>query len=298
MVVAEGEAAVVEQPGDGGLDLPAVSAESGGGLDAAAGDAGGAAVGAEPGAQLGVVVALVGVELVGSGAAGSAAGADRRDGPDQGLQALAVVGVGRGHPDGQRQAGVVGQHMDLGAGLPRSTGLGPARPPPFCARTLAVSSSTQVQSTCPWAPRSSSTARCSRRHSPAWVHAPNRRCTVAFDTPNPGGRCRHAHPVRSTYTIAASTARGSTIAVPPPCGRTRCGGINGCANAHSSSGTHSRTNRSSTDAVTYHRPTQLHMRHTLRQRPWLVPAVLLDSVLALECLPAMVLGALLGWWIS
>jgi hypothetical protein len=101
----------------------------------------GDAAGAEPGAQMGVVVGFVGVELVGSGAAGSAAGADGRDGPDQGLQALAVVGVGRGHPDGERQAGVVGQHMDLGAGFAPVDGVGASQAASFFVRTLAVSSS-------------------------------------------------------------------------------------------------------------------------------------------------------------
>ena len=65
-------------------------------------------------------------------------------------------------------------------------------------------------------------------------------------TPHPGGRCRQAHPVVSTDPIAASTARESIIAVPPPCGRGRTGGTNGAANSHNSSGTHCQTRSSPT----------------------------------------------------
>jgi hypothetical protein len=107
----------------------------------------------------------------------------------------------------------------------------------FFARTDAASTITDVQSSSPRAPSSPSTARCSRRHSPALVHCPNRRCTVWNGTPNDGGRSRHAQPLASTYTIAVNTARSSSGAVPPPCGRGRNSGINGSASAHSSSGT-------------------------------------------------------------
>jgi hypothetical protein len=61
---------------------------------------------------------------------------------------------------------------------------------------------TDDQSGPPRAPSPSSTARRSRRLSPAFVQAENRRCAVTGETPNVGGRCRHAHPLVSTYTAA------------------------------------------------------------------------------------------------
>ncbi|GDY52145.1 hypothetical protein SVIO_027680 [Streptomyces violaceusniger] len=61
--------------------------------------------------------------------------------------------------------------------------------------------------------------------------------------PNVGGRCRHAHPLVSTYTTAVNTARSSTGAVPPPWRRGVDDGNNGATRTHSPSGT-SRCDRS------------------------------------------------------
>jgi hypothetical protein len=111
------------------------------------------------------------------------------------------------------------------------------------------------QSSSPRAPSSSSTARCSRRHTPALVQAVNRRCAVAGETPNDGGRCRHAHPLVSTYTTAVKTARSSAGALPPPCERGVNDGSKGAVRSHNPSGT-SRCNRStltkSHDAAVHH----------------------------------------------
>lgn len=72
----------------------------------------------------------------------------------------------------------------------------------------------EVQSTSPRAPSSSSTARCERRHRPASVHTVKRRCAVAGDVANVGGRCRQAQPLVSAYTTAVNTARSSHGAGP------------------------------------------------------------------------------------
>ena len=72
------------------------------------------------------------------------------------------------------------------------------------------------QSIAPADPSSSNTARCSLGHTPAVVHAVNRRCAVAGDTPNDLGSSRQGMPEVRTYTTAVNTARSSTGAVPPP----------------------------------------------------------------------------------
>lgn len=87
----------------------------------------------------------------------------------------------------------------------------------------------EVQSTSPRAPSSSSTARCERRHRPASVHTVKRRCAVAGDVANVGGRCRQVQPLVSAYTTAVNTARSSHGAGPPPCGRAANDGSNGAA---------------------------------------------------------------------
>jgi len=81
------------------------------------------------------------------------------------------------------------------------------------------------------------------------VQSVNRRCAAATVTPNDGGRYRHAQPLVNTNTIAVNTARSSTGVVPPPCGRGSNPGINGCANAHSSSVTNRRDRSSTTETI-------------------------------------------------
>jgi hypothetical protein len=235
--VSHGEAAVAEEPGDGSLDLPPVPSQALGRLDARPGDPRGDAAPAQPGQGLGGMVGLVAAELARAPAPRPAPGADGRDCLDQRLQRVAVVDVGGRGGNGQRDALRLGQYVQLAARLAAVDGIRAGQRPPFFARTDAASTITDVQSSSPRAPSSSSTARCSRRHSPALVHCPNRRCAVWNGTPNDGGRSRQAHPLVRTYTIAVNTARSSSGAVPPPCGRGRNFGINGSASAHSSSGT-------------------------------------------------------------
>jgi len=61
--VADGEAAVAEEPGYGPLDLPPVPSEALGRLDARAGDPRGDAAPAQPGDGLGGMAGLVAAEL-------------------------------------------------------------------------------------------------------------------------------------------------------------------------------------------------------------------------------------------
>ena len=61
--VADGQAAVPGEPGDGAFDFPPVSAEAVCGVDAAAGDARDDAALAQPGPVGGRVVAFVGAQF-------------------------------------------------------------------------------------------------------------------------------------------------------------------------------------------------------------------------------------------
>jgi hypothetical protein len=60
-----------------------------------------------------VVVALVGVKFGGAASAWSAAGADGRYPAYEGFQGLAVVEVGGGDADGERQTAALGDQVDL-----------------------------------------------------------------------------------------------------------------------------------------------------------------------------------------
>nr|WP_285705789.1 hypothetical protein [Microtetraspora sp. NBRC 16547] len=55
--------------------------------------------------------------------------------------------------------------------------------------------------------------------------------------PNQGGRCRQAHPLVNTNTMAVNTARSSTRDVPQPCGCGFASGISGSTNMRNPSGT-------------------------------------------------------------
>jgi hypothetical protein len=124
--------------------------------------------------------------------------------------------------------------MALGTGFSPVDRVGAGERAPLFARTLAASKMAEDQSISPRLPSRSRIRRCSRGHSPACVQAVNRRCAVGADTPNDGGRCRQAHPLVNTNTIAVNTARSSIAAVgAPPCGR----GTNGATSSHSPSGT-------------------------------------------------------------
>jgi hypothetical protein len=115
--VADGEAAVAEQPGDGPLDLPPVPSQPLGRLDARTRDPRGDAPSAQPGQGLGGVVGLVRAQLARAPAPWPAPGPDRRDRLDQRPQRVNVMDVGGRDPDGERDALRVGQNVQLAAGL-------------------------------------------------------------------------------------------------------------------------------------------------------------------------------------
>ena len=94
--VADGQAPVAGQPCDRPFDHPPVFAEFVAGFDACASDARVDPALAEPVAQGGNVVGLVGVQFGRFPSSWSAAGADGGDRVDQGFECVAVVGVGRG----------------------------------------------------------------------------------------------------------------------------------------------------------------------------------------------------------
>ena len=262
-VVSGGEPVVAEEPGDGSFDDPAEFAELRAGLDALAGHANFDSLIADPFSQVGVVVRLVGVQFPGCAATRSASGSDRRDSHYERLEGVGIVGVGRGHrhPQGKVLSGRTGRGSSSRSCRGRP---GSGRSwIPFCGpdRHSVADRPRPIDHALPSS--SSSTARCNRGHRPALVHSVNRRCAVGTVTPNDGGRYRHAHPLVNTKTIAVNTARSSTRAGPPPCGRTPCSGISGAAGTHNSSGTN-RRDRSSTTQV--HAPQLIKplMRHAPR----------------------------------
>lgn len=106
--LADGQATVTSEPGDGPFDLPPVSAEPIVPVDPASGDARDDALGAQPPTVDVVVVALVGAESSGPTAARTTPGLHRRDRADHRLQQGAVVGIRSGNVDDQRDSVRIG----------------------------------------------------------------------------------------------------------------------------------------------------------------------------------------------
>lgn len=80
-----------------------------------------------------------------------------------------------------------------------------------------------------------------RANTSASTHSVNRRCAVGVLTPNDAGSADQAHPVRSTYRIAASTTRSSRRRRPAHWWRCGASGSSGCASSHNDSGHHFST---------------------------------------------------------
>ncbi len=78
-----------------------------------------------------VIISLVGVQRVGTPARWSPTLPDGRDSIDERLQHAAVMHVGAGEPQGERNAVRIREDGRFEPALPRSVGFGPVAVPPF-----------------------------------------------------------------------------------------------------------------------------------------------------------------------
>jgi hypothetical protein len=112
VLVADREAPVGQQPGQGAFDLPALSAQPLAGLQPTAGDPRDDAPAAQRPPAGREVVSLVAMQLGWASARPTRPPSwpdDRRDRVDQLLQQQRVMGVGGREPDGQRDPGGIDQ---------------------------------------------------------------------------------------------------------------------------------------------------------------------------------------------
>ena len=214
--VADGEAAEAVQPSEGPLDNPTVTSELLAGLDATPSDAGlDAAAFAGLAASSGVV-GFVGVQLGRSASGPASLAAEGRDGIQQLVEGLAVVDVGSGQQEGERDALSVGDEVALGS---RPAAVGRVRAgcfTPLLAAIDELSRQARLQSSRSAWCRRRSNSRCNRSHTPAACQSRSRRQHV---TPEPHaiscGSISHGIPVRSTNRMPVSAARSSTRGRPP-----------------------------------------------------------------------------------
>jgi hypothetical protein len=236
--VADDQTAKAMEPGEGSFHHPAMAPETLRGLDAAPSDARGDPASATSRPRRARVVALVGVQLVGTQARPSDRLLDGRYAVEQGLEQSGVGHVRAAQLDGEGDALAVDKDVVLGA---RPAAVGRIRTDsiraPLFAAIFEPSIAARDQSIVPCAPSSSSTRRCNFGQMPASVQSRRRRQQV---TPEPQfisrGNMRHWMPVRSTNKIPVIAARSGTRGRPPS-GFGRCGGSNGFMRSHSASDT-------------------------------------------------------------
>ena len=148
-LVADGEPAAAQQPGQGPFHLPAVAAQPLAGLDPTTGDPRADASAAQRPSASGEVIALVSVQLGRAPArpTRSAPRPDHRwDGIHQLFQERRVVGVGGRQRDRERRALPIDQQVILGAWLASVDRIRAGQLPPCRARMLTASTDARDQS--------------------------------------------------------------------------------------------------------------------------------------------------------
>ena len=237
-LVADGQASVAGEPGEGTLHHPAVSSEAGAALDATACDARGDATGAALPAAATVVVGLIGVEFARPLPwAAAMADPDPRHGIQGGRQHHAIVPVGPAERQAKRRAAGVRDEVALRAWLAAIRRVRARLGAPLFAGTVALSSAARRQSICPAACNRSSSRRCKAAQTPAACQSRSRRQQL-IPQPQPisAGSLSHGMPLTSTNTIPVNAARSASRGR-PPLGLGRSGGNSGSIAAQRSSET-------------------------------------------------------------
>ena len=183
-----------------------------------------------------VVVGIVGVQLVGPLSRASGFAADGGNSIDQRFERHAVVDVGAGQQNGQRDALPIRRKMAFRAGPPAIRGIRSRGGAPFFAGMDDPSMQARLQSIRSASRSRRNNSRCRRSHTPAACQSRNRRQHVTPEPqPSSIGSMAQGMPERSTKRMPVSAARAGTGGR-PPCSRTGVGGSNGSMIAHSESG--------------------------------------------------------------
>ena len=173
--VTDGEATVADEPSQCPLHDPAVATQASAALDASWSDTREDAPSPAGLPAVGKVIGLIGVELGGAPSRPASALADRRDGVDHALEALAVVDGRRAERERKGDAARIGEDVALGARLAAVRRVGPSLFTPLFAGMLALSSAARLQSMALARPKRSSRTWCRRSQMPACRHSRRRR---------------------------------------------------------------------------------------------------------------------------
>jgi hypothetical protein len=156
----------------------------------------------------------------------------------QRLQLTAVIHVGSGQLDAQRNALGIGEKMMFAARFAAVGRVGPRLEPPKTARTLLESTTARDQSSRSAACNRRSSSRWSLSHTPAFCQSRSRRQHVTpLPQPNSCGKSCQAMPLLSTNKIPVRTARSGTPLRPGNFSRRVFFGSSGAMIAHNESST-------------------------------------------------------------
>jgi hypothetical protein len=186
-LAADSRPAAAAEPGPGAFDRPAMPPRALAALDAAPGDTVTDPSLAHRTMTARRVAGCITVELARTMAGSAPVLANRRHGIDQFLEDTAVVGLGRGDPEGKRDARGVGDERALGPGSAAIARMGAGLFAPLLAGTEALSMPARLPSIACARPRGSSRTRCNRFQMPAARQSRRRRQQVMPD-PRPLSR--------------------------------------------------------------------------------------------------------------
>ena len=214
--IAYGKSAKAVEPGEAAFDDPAVSAELFFAVDASASNARQHTAAATSVAAAPVIVALVGVAFFGPLLRTAGFPADSRYGVEHVFEHGAVMNIGAGQPNRERNAAPVCYQVPLRARLAAIRWIWARGGPPFLAGMHEESAQTRLKSIRFALRKRRSSSRCNVSQTPASCHSRRRRQQVTPEPqPSSGGRSSQPIPVRSTNSIPLRAARSGTRGRPP-----------------------------------------------------------------------------------
>ena len=234
-LVADGQATVLPQPGQGALHDPAVATQAGAALYSLARDADLDPAFAQGAPTARAVVRLVRVDFVGALARPAPWPLDGPDAVDQRLEDAAIGAIGRGEQHRERETLPVDDNMALAARFAAIRRIRPGFLAPLLAGAKALSTLNRLQSMVSASPKRSNRAWCRRVHTPACCHSRRRRQQVTpLPQPISWGNISQGMPLLSTKMMPVKAARSGTRGR-PPVGLGGSGGSSGAMISHRAS---------------------------------------------------------------
>jgi hypothetical protein len=219
------------------FDHPPVPSELGAALDPTPRDPGLDAAAGQRAAAAAVIVALVGMKLGRALARSAPALPNGRHRIDHLFQHAAVVDVGSGQRESERDTVRIREDVAFGARLAPVGGVWPCVRAPLLAATDALSSAARLKSMAFCRPNRSSSMRWRRSHTPARCQSRNlRQQVIPEPQPISWGSNSQGVPERSTNKMPVSAARSGRRGR-PPLGLGGSGGMRGSITAQRRSDT-------------------------------------------------------------